>query len=84
MQGGGLTEAAWSNVGGLMVGQPVHIYLMLRDGNVGGAVRRFDLPPMAALGPARMLDQTGYISVIWITAAMGSALTAGHFRKARK
>ncbi|VCU67112.1 hypothetical protein [Pseudomonas synxantha] len=37
---------------------------------------------MAALGPTRMLDQTEYISVVWVTAAIGSALTAGHFRKA--
>ena len=25
-----------------------------------------------------------YISVVWVTAAMGSALTAGHFGKAPK
>ncbi|VCU66920.1 hypothetical protein [Pseudomonas synxantha] len=49
--------------------------------NVGGAVRRFDLPPMAASGLVGMLDQTEYISVIWVTAAIGSAFTAGHFWK---
>ena len=44
-------------------------------------MRRFDLPPMAASGLVGMLDQTEYISVIWVTAAIGSALTAGHFGK---
>ena len=44
------------------------IYLTLRGQNVGGAVRRFDLPPMAASGPARMLDQIEYISVSAVTA----------------
>ncbi|KRA19155.1 hypothetical protein ASD70_23970 [Pseudomonas sp. Root569] len=28
-----------------------------------------------------MLDQTEYISVIWATANIGSAFTAGHFEK---
>ncbi|MCK3824558.1 hypothetical protein E3O56_03780 [Pseudomonas sp. W2Aug9] len=56
------------------VGQPAHIYLTNRDPNVGGG-----LLPMAASGPTRMLDQTEYISVIQVTAAIGSALTAAHF-----
>ncbi len=34
---------------------------------------------MAASGLARMLDQTEYISVSAVMAAMGSALTAAHF-----
>ncbi|CRM22879.1 hypothetical protein [Pseudomonas sp. 31 R 17] len=79
------------------------IYLTLRGPNVGGAVRRFDLlpvatrqpmtillmlhnpnvggglPPMAASGPTRMLDWTGYISVAAVTASIGSAFTAAHF-----
>jgi len=33
---------------------------------------------------AWMLDQTGYISVAAVTAAVGSALTAGHFWKSAK
>ncbi|TKK30023.1 hypothetical protein PspCFBP13528_16985 [Pseudomonas sp. CFBP13528] len=44
--------------------------------NVGGG-----LPPMAASGPTRMLDWNEYISVSAVTAAMGSAFTAGHFWK---
>ncbi|TKK25883.1 hypothetical protein PspCFBP13528_25750 [Pseudomonas sp. CFBP13528] len=36
---------------------------------------------MAASGPTRMLDWTEYISVSAVTAAMGSAFTAGHFWK---
>jgi len=31
-----------------------------------------------------MLDQTRYISVIWVTATVGSAFTAGHFWKSAK
>ncbi|POM12986.1 hypothetical protein CUU62_14590 [Pseudomonas sp. WP001] len=42
--------------------------------SVGGG-----LLPMAASGPTRMLDWTGYISVSAVTAAMGSAFTAAHF-----
>ncbi len=42
--------------------------------NVGGG-----LPPMAASGPTRMLDQIEYISVSAVTAANGSAFTAAHF-----
>ena len=34
---------------------------------------------MAASGPARILDQTEYISVSAVTAANGSAFTAAHF-----
>ncbi|VCU62676.1 hypothetical protein [Pseudomonas synxantha] len=60
----------------MTVGQPAHIYLTNRDPNVGGG-----LLPMAASGPTRMLDQTEYISVIWVTADIGSAFTAGHFGK---
>ncbi|SEC66710.1 hypothetical protein SAMN04490193_3326 [Pseudomonas marginalis] len=37
--------------------------------NVGGAVRRFDLLPMAAFGPTMSLDLTEYISVAAVTAA---------------
>ncbi|TKK29550.1 hypothetical protein PspCFBP13528_17620 [Pseudomonas sp. CFBP13528] len=36
---------------------------------------------MAASGPTRMLDWNEYISVSAVTAAMGSAFTAGHFWK---
>ncbi|AZF14739.1 hypothetical protein C4J92_1239 [Pseudomonas sp. R3-18-08] len=39
------------------------------DLNVGGAVRRFDLPPMAAWQQTIMLDQSEYISVAAVTAA---------------
>ncbi|KRP73757.1 hypothetical protein TX23_04850 [Pseudomonas paralactis] len=52
------------------------IYLAPHNPTVGGG-----LPPMAAWQPVRMLDQIEYISVVWVTAAMGSALTAGHFWK---
>ena len=44
-------------------------------------MRRFGLLPMAASGLVGMLDQTEYVSVIWVTAAIGSAFTAGHFWK---
>ena len=54
-------------------------FLAALDKYVGGAVRRFDLFPMAASGPTRMLEQTEYISIPAVTAAIGSALTAAHF-----
>ncbi|ONH52158.1 hypothetical protein BLL36_18925 [Pseudomonas cedrina subsp. cedrina] len=56
---------------------------------VGGQVGYIEqtakqLVAVAAFGPTRLLLLTGYISVIWVTAAIGSALTAGHFGKAPK
>ncbi len=39
---------------------------------------------MAAWQPTWMLDHIGYISVIWVRAVIGSALTAGHFWKSAK
>ena len=40
-----------------------------------------ELGPVAAFGPTMWLDLTEYISVAAVTAAYGSALTAGHFWK---
>ncbi|VCU63414.1 hypothetical protein [Pseudomonas synxantha] len=36
---------------------------------------------MAASGPTTRLDQTEYMSIPVVTAAIGSAFTAGHFGK---
>ncbi len=56
--------------------QPTLTYLTPRDKTVGAG-----LLAKAAWQPTRILDQTVYISVIWVTAAYGSAFTAGHFWK---
>ncbi|TKK35732.1 hypothetical protein PspCFBP13528_00330 [Pseudomonas sp. CFBP13528] len=66
----------WEGLAPVTAGQPTRFYLTLRGPNVGGG-----LPPMAASGPTRMLDWNEYISVSAVTAAMGSAFTAGHFWK---
>ena len=39
------------------------------------------LPAMAECLVLEMFGRAGYISVIWVTAGIGSALTAGHFGK---
>jgi hypothetical protein len=43
-----------------------------------------ELGSVAAFGPTMSLALSAYISVAAVTAAMGSALTAGHFGKAPK
>ncbi|OPB01982.1 hypothetical protein BFW89_16575 [Pseudomonas synxantha] len=66
--------SGWGGMCELLLGAWVFTQLWRYAGPVGGG-----LLPMAASGPTRMLDQTEYISVIWVTADIGSAFTAGHF-----
>ncbi len=47
-------------------------------------MRRLDLAAMAVCQASILLNQAEYISVAAVTAAIGSALTAGHFWKSAK
>ena len=71
---GDVLELAWLDLIGRVMGSPIQ-----RRSNVGGG-----LPPMAVSGLTSFLGWVEYISIVAVTAAMGSALTAGHFGKAPK
>ncbi|MDT9631979.1 hypothetical protein F6S08_12150 [Pseudomonas sp. JV449] len=71
----------WDCEGGNFSGSACVAVLGGKCGRGGATIR---LAPMAASGPTICWGWNEYISVAAVTAAYGSALTAGHFWKSAK